>query len=154
MTMNDEQSFSVAIDDLQKAINSSHGVEAQMEAVGRYVKNAPVPDGVFGPSDTAAGLVKTWNEAMSQRQKELKAMDGVVNDLPDLLAKTIVAYVKGEEHTAGEIDYFGKFEDHFADQINDKFKNWSAGLPSGTGAHPNDEGGAAMPDGGEVNEDP
>lgn len=148
-----EQSFSVAISELEKAITDSRGVEPDMKAVRGYVENAALPDGIFGPSDTAAGLVKTWNQAMSQRQKELKAMYDVVNDLPDRLARTIENYLKGETDIAGEIDYFSKFEDRNFDQLKDSAAEWSADpgygdVSSGDGG----QDGAAPPDSGDADQ--
>jgi hypothetical protein len=152
-----EQSFSVAISELQKAVKDSHGVEAEMKAARGYAETAPLPEGVFGPSDAAAGLVKTWNEAIGQRQKELKAMWDVVNDLPDRLAKTIEKYLKNESDTAGEIDYFSKFEERDFDQLNDAAADWSADPGSGAVSDGDGDGGpdgGAPPDGGDVNEEP
>jgi hypothetical protein len=152
-----EQSFSVAISELEKAVKDSRGVEAEMKAARGYAETAPLPDGVFGPSDTAAGLVKTWNKAMDQRQKELKAMWDVVDDLPARLAKTIEKYLKNESDTAGEIDYFSKFEERNFDQLNDAATDWSAdpgagAVDAGTGDSAPD--GGAPPDSGDVNEVP
>lgn len=149
-----EASFSVAISELQKAVKDSHGVETEMTAARGYAKNAPLPDGVFGPSDAAAGLVKTWNKAMDQRQKELKAVWDVVYDLPDRLAKTIEKYLKNESDTSGEIDYFGKFEERNFDQLNDAAANWSADPGSGAVTDGGGPDGGAPPDGPEVNEVP
>jgi hypothetical protein len=153
-----EQSFSVAISELQKAVKDSHGIEAEMTAARGYAETAPLPEGVFGSSDAAAGLVKTWNAAMGQRQKELKAMWDVVYDLPDRLAKTIERYLKNETDTAGEIDYFSKFEERNFDQLNDAAADWSADPGADAGAaDAGDDGGqdaGAPPDGPEVNEVP
>jgi hypothetical protein len=160
-----EKSFSVAISELKKAVKDSHGVEPDMKEVRGYVDTAALPDGVFGPSDTAAELVKTWNKAMNQRQKELKAMYNVVIDLPDRLAKTIENYLKAETDTAGEIDYFSKFEDHYFDQAKDYSDEWSADpgwsadpvSGSGDGADSESDSGpdgAAAPEDADVNEVP
>jgi hypothetical protein len=152
-----EQGFSVAIGELEQAVKDSRGIEPEMKAVRGYVAGAALPGGVLGPSDTAARLVKTWNKAMSQRQKELKAMYDVVNDLPDRLARTIEKYLKNESDTAGEIDYFSKFEERNFDQLNDAAAEWSADPASGAGAVPDDDSaqdGAGVPNGANMNEEP